>query len=343
MRMITEAKRNDIIAKLTRKESSRKIAKETGVSRTYIDKLRNTVFPHLEKAKGGRPAKLSDAAKRFCVRQATVGGINSAVRIASPLERVIEDTVSPDTVRRALKEFGLEAVEKQKKPAIDERTRKARLQFAKKYKHYSVYDWRRVIWSDETKINRFCSDGRTWAWVRDSDVIQPQQVKSTSKHGGGSIMIWSAITAAGTGWLCKIDGTIDSQLYLQFLKDELELTLDYAAKTLSLRKEQLVFQHDNDPKHTAKAVREYLNEQNYEVLEWPAHSPDLSPIEHMWALFKRKLNEYESPPKGVQELYERVVDIWYNQITREDRLKVIDSMPDRIQAVIKAKGYWTKY
>ena len=119
--------------------------------------------------------------------------------------------------------------------------------------------------------------------------------------------------------------------------------MDYAAKTLSLRKEQLVFQHDNDPKHTAKAVREYLNEQNYEVLEWPAHSPDLSPIEHMWALFKRKLNEYESPPKGVQELYERVVDIWYNQITREDCLKVIDSMPDRIQAVIKAKGYWTKY
>ncbi|KAG1205879.1 hypothetical protein G6F68_011427 [Rhizopus microsporus] len=145
-------------------------------------------------------------------------------------------------------------------------------------------------------------------------------------------MIWSAITAAGIGWLCKIDGTLDSQLYLQFLKDELELTLDYAAKTLSLRKEQLVFQHDNDPKHTAKAVREYLNEQNYEVLEWPAHSPDLNPIEHMWALFKRKLNEYESPPKGVQELYERVVDIWYNQITREDRLKVIDSMPDRIQA-----------
>ncbi|WP_461043421.1 transposase, partial [Streptomyces sundarbansensis] len=115
------------------------------------------------------------------------------------------------------------------------------------------------------------------------------------------------------------------------------------AKTLGLRKEQLLFQHDNDPKHTVKAVREYLNEQNYEVLEWPAHSPDLNPIEHMWALFKRKLNEYESPPKGVQELYERVVDIWYNQITREDRLKVIDSMPDRIQAVIKAKGYWTKY
>lgn len=69
----------------------------------------------------------------------------------------------------------------------------------------------------------------------------------------------------------------------------------------------------------------------------------MNPIEHMWALLKRKLNEYESPPKGVQELYERVVDIWYNQITREDCLKVIDSMPDRIQAVIKAKGYWTKY
>lgn len=343
MKTISQAKRNDIIAKISRKESSRKIAKDTGVSRTFVDNLRNKVFPQMEKSKGGRPAKLSDAAKRFCVRQITSGGIDNAVQVASSLEPVIKSMVSPQTVRRALKEFGLEAVEKQKKPAIDERTRRARLQFAKKYKDYTVDDWRRVIWSDETKINRFCSDGRTWAWIRDTDTIQPQQVKSTIKHGGGSIMIWSAISAAGTGWLCKIDGTLDSQLYLEILKDELELTINHTAEALSLRRDQLVFQHDNDPKHTAHAVREYLRERDYEVLEWPGHSPDLNPIEHMWALLKRKLNEYESPPKGVRELYERVVDIWYNNITREDCLRVIDSMPDRIEAVIKANGNWTKY
>ena len=73
------------------------------------------------------------------------------------------------------------------------------------------------------------------------------------------------------------------------------------------------------------------------------NSPDLNPIEHMWALLKRRLNEYDTAPKGMNELFERITDTWYKKITKEDCLKVIDSMPSRIEAVIKSKGYWTEY
>ncbi|KAG0964061.1 hypothetical protein G6F57_022231 [Rhizopus arrhizus] len=74
------------------------------------------------------------------------------------------------------------------------------------HKDWTVDDWKRVIWSNETKINRFNSDGCTWAWIRSGGSLKSHHVKMTVKHGGGNIMLWSAITYAGVGWMCKING-----------------------------------------------------------------------------------------------------------------------------------------
>lgn len=72
--------------------------------------------------------------------------------------------LSAETVRRALKEVGMEAVAKQKKPRLLPRHIRQRLDFALQHQHWTVEDWKRVIWSDETKINRLGSDGREWVW-----------------------------------------------------------------------------------------------------------------------------------------------------------------------------------
>ena len=61
---------------------------------------------------------------------------------------------------------------------------KSRLVFAKIQKDWTVEDWNRVIWSDETKINRFYSDGKEWCSIRDSEQIQSRHVQQTVKHGG---------------------------------------------------------------------------------------------------------------------------------------------------------------
>ena len=155
-------------------------------------------------------------------------------------------------------------------------------------------------------------------------------------------MIWGCMTAQGPGFTCKIEGTIDQHLYKKILREDLYETIE----EYGMDANRVIFQHDNDPKHKAKSVQEWLNEQPFEVLEWPAQSPDLNPIEHLWALLKRRLNQYETPPSGMLELWERIHFQFYFQfyeITENECMRLYESMPRRIEAVLMAKGMWTDY
>ena len=78
------------------------------------------------------------------------------------------------------------------------------------------------------------------------------------------------------------------------------------------------------------------------MLDWPAQSPDLNPIEHLWNHLKRRLNQYETVPRSMHELWERV-EKELNEINSTFCLKLIESMPRRVAAVLKAKGGYTKY
>ena len=105
--------------------------------------------------------------------------------------------------------------------------------------------------------------------------------------------------------------------------------------------DEIIFQQDNDPKHTSRRAQIWFEEQGIKFLDWPAQSPDLSPIKHTWFHLKRCLSDYERTPKGVYELWDRVVE--WRKISVEECQKCIESMPRRIQGVIKAKGGHTKY
>ena len=79
-----------------------------------------------------------------------------------------------------------------------------------------------------------------------------------------------------------------------------------------------------------------------EVMTWPAQSPDLNPIEHLWSHLKRQLQGYETAPKGILELWERVQVEW-EKIEPSVCQGLVESMPRRVAAVLKAKGGYTKY
>ena len=87
------------------------------------------------------------------------GEASTASGAAKTLESRTGIKVSEWTARRALRDVGYKAIEKKKKPALLKKNIKARIEFAKRYKNFAVDDWKRVIWSDEVKINRCGSDG----------------------------------------------------------------------------------------------------------------------------------------------------------------------------------------
>jgi len=90
-------------------------------------------------------------------------------------------------------------------------------------------------------------------------------------------MVWGCFTAKEVGYMTKIDGGLDTELYTKILDNEFLQTLEY----LGYSKNEVVFQQDNDPKHTSRLAKMWFEEHEVEVLERPSQSPYLNPIEHL--------------------------------------------------------------
>ncbi len=101
-----------------------------------------------------------------------------------------------------------------------------------------------------------------------------------------------------------------------------------------------IFQQDLAPAHTAKGTKSWFNDHGVTVLDWPANSPDLNPIENLWGIVKRKMRD--TRPNNADDLKATVKETWAS-IPPQQCHKLITSMPRRIEAVIKAKGAPTKY
>ena len=101
-----------------------------------------------------------------------------------------------------------------------------------------------------------------------------------------------------------------------------------------------IFQQDLAPAHTARSTKTWFDAHAITVLDWPANSPDLNPIENLWGIVKKKMRD--TRPKNKEELTASIKHIWAS-ITSRQCHRLIASMPRRIEAVIKAKGFPTKY
>jgi transposase len=328
---------NSIISLLERGISITQTAKQLGMSISTVSKYKNSHLSHVKTSTGGRVSKLSDRDKARIRRNVLTGTWKTAAEVhANLLQEGYE--ISHTTICRSLNCMGFEAKVKPNKPLLSNRHRETRYKWAKAHEYWTVDDWKRVIFSDETKINIWGSDGCKFYWSRPNDPLKTHHIDVTVKHGGGSLMMWGCITYAGVGYGCHIEETMDADVYRHILETSFKDTLEY----WGLSKQSVIFQHDNDPKHTSKKVKEWFVKEGIQVLAWPAQSPDLNPIEHVWRHLKLKLARYETKAKGIHELWERCDKEW-NSFSTEECRKYIESMPARVKAVMATKGGHTKY
>ena len=240
--------------------------------------------------------------------------------------------VSKSTIRCHLHNHSLIGRVARRKPFLTTRHRRKCLEFAKRHLHY---DWNKVLWSDETKIESFCQVQHQHVWRRNRDAYKEKHLIPTVKYGGGSVMFWGCFNSRGPGALVRVDGIMNSTKYQAILAENLVPS----ARRLGLGR-RWTFQQDNDPKHTSRSTQKWFRDNKINVLQWPSQSPDLNPIENLWAELKRSVDKHK--PKNVKDL-ERICQEEWSKIPPNVFLNLVKNYRKRLHAVILARGGCTKY
>ncbi len=160
-------------------------------------------------------------------------------------------------------------------------------------------------------------------------------IKETSRAFRKKIMVWGCFSGYGMGKLYKVDGILNAQQYIKILNTQM-----IPSAKEKLQKKKWIFQHDNDPKHKAAIVTDWLRRKKTKVMIWPPQSPDLNPIENLWSYLDRQIRD--RAPKNDNELFTMLSKAW-EAIPEQYIDSLIDSMPARCGEVIKNKGHSTKY
>ena len=283
----------------------------------------------------GRKRKTTVREDKVIQRKIKADRRKSASSVKHEIMQEIGITISSQTVRRRAHEAGLYGRIARKKPYVNKTNRLKRLSYVKTYRDKEMSFWKHVLWSDESKYSLFGSDGKVIVWRTPKEEFDPKCTVPTVKHGGGSVNVWGCFAWNGVGNLVFIEGNMTGEMY----KDILAQNLFQSSKKLRLGS-SMVFQHDNDPKHTSRVVKNWLAEKRVECLIWPSFSPDLNPIEHLWDELERRLKKHQ--PKNEKELRE-LLQVEWNNIGEDVTKKLVESVPNRLYECFRMKGYPTKY
>lgn len=303
------------------------IAHHVNRSHTTIQRVIKPAKKTKEKQQGRTPT-LSEREVRVVVRAAAEGMLSSA-----QIKDKTGVAVSARTVRRILARVDwLVYCKVQQTLPLSPRHIEARLTWAKSMLKDRM-DWTRVAFSDE---KRFCLDGPDgWCYYY-RDIRQPPRTTVRRQNGGGGIMIWGAFSSKGRSQLAILRGKQDSDAYIQTMR---EYMLPFAR---TFHGDDYVYQQDGATIHRSRKSMQFFADESVNVLPWPSRSPDLNPIENLWAALSRVVYANGKQYASVSVLSDAVVAAWTG-IDTSLCGKLVDSMTERCIEVIERNGKKTHY
>lgn len=300
---------------------------------------------NITRPRSGRPRNLTDF-DRDMIFDAIQG--NPSIKYNALLD-LVDHKIGRETLRKLLKDFGLRKWRKIKRPQLTDNDARLRLAWAQRYHDFTPEDWSRVYWSDETSIERGSGENAEWSFLRPKDQARKGEVKPIPLGKQLRQMFWASFSGDPRRTaLIPLFGHPDSprggvnsirilETYQQWLP------------TLIYDRSEAIFMQDGSRTHTAHRVRNWLRDEEFFVMDWPAYSPDLNPIENLWALLKDKLLKmfpelYHMPNSEETRwfLISAAQTAW-SQIDPDILRRLSESMPRRVQAIIEAEGWYTTY
>lgn len=316
--------------------SMRQIAEKIGVSYKgvhYTLVRKKATGGNQDRKRSGRPKSTKKQEDDYIVTLSKRNRRLTAPQIAATLNETREKPVSITTVKRRLLSAGLRGCVAAKKPRLTSVHKRKRLEWAKTHKNWTVEDWKKVLWTDESKFQIFGSNRRVFVRRSKEERALEACTVQTIKHGGGSVMVWGCFGNNKPGHLIKITGKLNKEGYLKILQE------NAIPSGINVIGRNFVFQQDNDPKHSSKLCQEFLEQKRsqkvLQIMKWPSQSPDLSPIELVWDELDRKVKS--RCPSSSAQLWEYLQSEW-KSLESEYFNKLIIRMSKICELVIKNKG-----
>ena len=242
--------------------------------------------------------------------------------------------LSVNTVRRYIRKCNLKLYYAKQKPFINNTQKRRRLLWARAHLRWTDAKWKSVLWSDESTFQIvFGKCGRRVLRTKEEKDHPDCYGRKVQKPA--SVMVWGCVSASGMGNLHICEGTINAERYIQVLEQHM-----LPSKQRLFHGRPCLFQQDNAKPHSARLTTAWLRSKRVRVLDWPACSPDLSPIENVWRIMKRKIRQRR--PRTVEQLKLYIKQEW-ERIPPTKLQQLVSSVPKRLLSVVKRKGDVTQW
>ncbi|GFW62473.1 transposable element Tcb1 transposase [Trichonephila clavipes] len=203
------------------------------------------------KHSSGQKRKLTDRDKRVLTRIVARKRKQSLSQITSEVNSHRRNPISARAVQRELQASNLYGRVGIRKPLVTARHALQRRQWCRTHRLWTLQQWQQVIWSDKSTFTLFQTTGRVYVWRTPKEAFAPECIVPTVKHGGGSLMVWGAISWRGLGPLVTLHGKVKAAHYVNILRDQVHPFVQ-----TSFPGECPLYQDDNAHIHTAKIVQE---------------------------------------------------------------------------------------